>query len=186
MHASGNKRPNRVLLATRSTYDKYLRENLAISSLSPDAGESRCLQKREMINTTSRVLLVDDNRDAVDMVSLLLTMHQIDSKVAYDGASALAILAGWSADIVFLDIRMPGMDGYETAIAMHALPGCADLPIVAWTAWDRLDNEESMTNAGMVARLSKPVAKEDILEIIAHYGRRPSYRQERSPGEAPH
>lgn len=122
-----------------------------------------------MAQIRSHVLLADDNHDAVDMFSQLLSLHQIENKVAYDGPSALAILAAWPVDIVFLDIRMPGLDGYETATAMHALPGYANLPIVAWTAWSSRDGHESTKSAEMVARLSKPVALEEVLEMIRRY-----------------
>ncbi|KQV54799.1 MULTISPECIES: response regulator [unclassified Duganella] len=99
----------------------------------------------------ARVLLVDDNKDAVDMVSQFLSILHIDNKVAYDGASAVALLADWPADIVFLDIQMPEMDGYETAVAMHALPQCVELPIVAWTGWDGPGSQEAMAHAHMVS-----------------------------------
>jgi CheY-like chemotaxis protein len=100
-----------------------------------------------MNHINARVLLVDDNKDAVDMVSQLLSLYHIDHRVAYDGASAVALLADWPADIVFLDIQMPDMDGYETATAMHALPQCAELPIVAWTGWDGPGSREAMARA---------------------------------------
>ncbi|MTW10056.1 response regulator [Pseudoduganella eburnea] len=120
----------------------------------------------------ARVLLVDDNKDAVDMVSQFLSFHHIDNKVAYNGASAVALLADWPADIVFLDIQMPDMDGYETAIAMHALPQCAELPIVAWTGWDGPGSREAMTQARMVWRLTKPVAMEELLALVSRFGSR--------------
>lgn len=127
-----------------------------------------------MNQVNSRVLLVDDNKDAVDMVSQFLSIHHIDNKVAYDGASAVAMLADWPADIVFLDIQMPGMDGYETAIAMHALPRCAALPIVAWTGWDGPVSQEAAAHAHMVLRLTKPVVMEELLALVSRFGRHAS------------
>lgn len=129
-----------------------------------------------MNHINARVLLVDDNKDAVDMVSQLLSLYHIDHKVAYDGASAVALLANWPADIVFLDIQMPDMDGYETAIAMHALPQCAELPIVAWTGWDGPGSREAMARAHMVSRLTNPVALEELLAMVSRFGSRDSPR----------
>lgn len=123
-----------------------------------------------MTPITSHVLLVDDNKEAVDMFSQLLNLHDVENMVAYDGPTALAILADWPVDIVFLDIRMPCMDGYEAASAMHALPGYGALPIVAWTAWNSHGNQKDMWKAGMVACLTKPVALEAVLELIRRYG----------------
>lgn len=117
----------------------------------------------------SHVLLVDDNQEAVDLVSDWLHGHDIDTNVAYDGASALALLSAWPADMVFMDIQMPGMNGFDTAVAMHALPGYAALPIVAWTAWDSPGSRDGMARAEMVYRLMKPYALKDILRLISRY-----------------
>lgn len=122
-----------------------------------------------MLTPISRVLLVDDNRDAVDMVSELLSFHQIENRVAYDGQSAIALLAQWRADIVFLDIQMPRMNGYETAIAMHALPGCAELPIIAWTGWDACGSREAIAQARIVCQLAKPATIDTLLALIHEY-----------------
>lgn len=126
----------------------------------------------ETDNFRSRVLLVDDNRDAVDMVSQLLQFHDIDNKVAYDGLTAIALLTAWPADIVFLDIQMPGLNGYETAAAMHALPGCAELPIVAWTGWDGCGSSDAVLAAQMVHRLDKPFELSDLLALIGRFSAR--------------
>lgn len=122
-----------------------------------------------MFPIKSRVLLVDDNRDAVDLVSELLSFHHIENRVAYDGQSALELLAQWSADIVFLDIQMPRMNGYDTGAAMHKLPGCAELPIVAWTSWNGAGTAEAIARARMVCRLDKPATIDALLALIHKY-----------------
>ncbi|MGW8392237.1 response regulator [Pseudoduganella sp. HUAS MS19] len=117
-----------------------------------------------------RVLLVDDNRDAVDMVSQLLNHHAIETRVAYDGQSALALLTAWQADVVLVDIQMPGLNGYETAKAMHALPGCAELPIIAWTAWDSSHNNAALVAARIVHCLAKPFEVQQLLDLVHRFG----------------
>jgi len=127
------------------------------------------LERNTVHTPISRVLLVDDNADAADMVSELLNFHQIENRVAYDGESALAMLANWPADIVFLDIQMPRMNGYETAIAMHALPGCAELPIVAWSGWDGCNDQETIAQARMACHLTKPTTIETLITLICKF-----------------
>jgi CheY-like chemotaxis protein len=119
-----------------------------------------------MRNSSRRVLLVDDNRDAVDMLSQLLDCFDVENKVAYNGHSAVELLKEWPADLVFLDIQMPIMDGFETAAAMHALPGCENLPIIALTGWEGVGSQDSIDMARFSARLSKPVALQKILDVI--------------------
>jgi CheY-like chemotaxis protein len=124
-----------------------------------------------MHKTNTRVILVDDNKDAVDILSQLLSCFNVENKVAYDGHSAVVLLEEWPAHLVFMDIQMPGMNGYETAVAMHAVPGCADLPIVALTGWDGVGNDQINEMARFAGRLFKPVALPDILEAIDRLSR---------------
>lgn len=119
-----------------------------------------------MANSNPRVLLVDDNRDAVDMLSLLLSYSNVETRVAYDGQSAVVLLQEWPAQLVFLDIQMPRMNGYQTAVAMHALPGCAAVPIVAMTAWDGIGDVRLIEAARFEGRIAKPTLLQDILEVI--------------------
>src|SRR5262249_34073123 len=62
-----------------------------------------------------RILVVDDNQDAADSLALLLRLAGQDARAAYDGPSALAQAREFEPEVVFLDIGMPGMDGYEVA-----------------------------------------------------------------------
>jgi CheY-like chemotaxis protein len=69
-----------------------------------------------------RVLVVDDNRDIADTLSLLLEMEGYDVRVAYDGRQALAVVQAFVPDVVFLDINMPGMDGCTVAEKIRTGP----------------------------------------------------------------
>jgi CheY-like chemotaxis protein len=119
-----------------------------------------------MLISNPRVILVDDNKDAVDLISQSLAFFKVENKVAYDGHAAVVLLEEWPAHLVFVDIQMPGMSGYQTAAAMRALPGYADLPIVAMTGWDGIGNPQLNAMARFADRLHKPVALQQILEVI--------------------
>ena len=62
-----------------------------------------------------RLLVVDDNRDAADSLAMLLRLQGHEVRVAHDGPAALEMVKGYRPALVFLDIGMPGMDGYEVA-----------------------------------------------------------------------
>lgn len=99
-------------------------------------------------------------------------MHlQIECKASYDGTAALAELASWPVDMVFLDLLMPGMDGFETAAAMHEMPGNALLPIVAMSGWDGGADQSQWKNAGFVARIQKPVQLNILLDAVERFWR---------------
>ena len=72
-----------------------------------------------------RLLVVDDNQDAADSLAMLLRLQGHEVRVAYSGMAALEMTKTYTPDVVFLDIGMPGMDGYEVArrIAAAARPG---------------------------------------------------------------
>jgi hypothetical protein len=65
------------------------------------------------------------------MVSERLGGHEVDSKVAFDGASAIALRFACPTNLVLSDIQIPGRNGVDTEVAMHALSGFAPLPFIA-------------------------------------------------------
>ncbi len=110
-----------------------------------------------------RILVVDDNHDAADTVAALLEAHGHVIQVAYGGREALSAAIDFAPDVVFLDIGMPIMDGYETAVALRKLVGGEDLLIVALTAWNDAKARARVIEAGFDAHLTKPAALDALL-----------------------
>jgi signal transduction histidine kinase len=113
-----------------------------------------------------RILVVDDNVDAADALAMLLRLSGHDAITAFDGVEALGRAAEFRPDIVLLDIGMPRLDGYGTARAMRAEPWGRDLTLVALTGWGQPKDRDRTVEAGFNAHLVKPVATEDLLEVI--------------------
>ncbi len=105
----------------------------------------------------ARVLLVDDNPVNRMLVTELLQMAGITPEEAETGADALQRLRSQPFDLVLMDVHMPVMDGLTATRHIRALPGCADLPIVAMTASVLQDEREACDEAGMNAHLAKPL-----------------------------
>ena len=82
-----------------------------------------------------RVLIVDDNKDAASSLGRLLTLLGHQTHVVHDGPAAVSAVSEFQPQVVFLDLGMPGMDGFETAAQMRAVPGGDRLNIVALTGW---------------------------------------------------
>ena len=80
-----------------------------------------------------RLLVVDDNHDVADSMGLLLETFGAAIRVAYDGASGVEAAAEFKPDIAFVDIRIPGIDGYETARRVRARLGPDTPKLVALT-----------------------------------------------------
>jgi CheY-like chemotaxis protein len=112
------------------------------------------------------VLVVDDDRDAGESIGMLLGSYLgAEVRIAADGQQALVAFSVRRPDIVFLDIGMPGMDGYELARRMRELPPEPPVTIVALTGWGQDDDRKRVLGAGFDHHLVKP-AKMDALQSL--------------------
>jgi signal transduction histidine kinase len=114
-----------------------------------------------------RVLVVDDNVDAASMVGTLLTSLGHEAHVVHDGKAALEAAPAFRPHHVLLDISMPGLDGYETARRLRALPGVPPFRIVALTGWGQEIDRTRSREAGFERHLVKPVEPEELLRALA-------------------
>lgn len=114
-----------------------------------------------------RVLVVDDNKDIADSMSALLNMGGHTTRVANDGLRALQIAHEFKPEAVFLDIGMPGMDGYEVARALRELPGMQSVMLVALTGWGAESDRIRSREAGFNEHLTKPAGLPAIAGILA-------------------
>ena len=113
-----------------------------------------------------RLLVVDDNRDAAESMSMLLQMWGHDVVFAYDGPTALETAERWQPEAVFLDIGLPGMDGYEVAARMRALPHAKGAVLIAITGYGQDDDRLRSRRAGIDHHLVKPVAPDALRSLI--------------------
>ena len=80
------------------------------------------------------VLVVDDNEDVAELFSTLIRLLDYNAVTAYGGEEAVQKAIDYKPDLILMDIRMPGMDGFEATRRIHALPECASTPTVAVSA----------------------------------------------------
>lgn len=134
----------------------------------PPAGDTtpqpRALQARE-----ARVLVVDDNVDGADSLADMLGFMGVQARVARDGPEAITMAQSFAPDLVFLDIGLPGMDGYETAGHLRRLPGLR-MRLVALTGYGSAQDRERSARAGFDAHLVKPVSGDAIEKILGSLG----------------
>jgi signal transduction histidine kinase len=114
-----------------------------------------------------RLLVVDDNEDAAESLALLLRLQGHEVRVAHDGPAALAMLNGYQPEMVFLDIGMPGMDGYEVASRLRQRPGLEDLRLAALTGWGQREDRRRTAEAGFDHHLVKPVEPALLEQVLA-------------------
>ncbi|MEW5868083.1 MAG: response regulator [Chloroflexota bacterium] len=105
----------------------------------------------------TKILIVDDDSDTLNLLDLLLVRmgHQVFQ--ALDGKQALEKAAREQPDLVILDVMMPGMDGFEVARRLRGVPGNACLPILMFTAKSQPQDRATGYEAGATLYLTKPV-----------------------------
>ena len=118
-----------------------------------------------------RILIVDDNEDAADMLAMLLQFSGHETHMAHDGEQAVAATTKLQPDVILLDIGLPGLNGYEAARKIreqHDHPGRPLL--VAVTGWGQDEDRRRTEEAGFDAHLVKPVDEAVLGKLLADHG----------------
>jgi CheY-like chemotaxis protein len=114
-----------------------------------------------------RILVVDDNLDAAETLSELLGLMGHEVRVANDGQRALQLMPGLLPHAVFLDIGMPGLNGYEVAAAIRQDRQYDQALLVALTGWGGDSDRARTRQAGFDLHLTKPVTIAAIESTLA-------------------
>jgi PAS domain S-box-containing protein len=122
-----------------------------------------------------RLLIVDDNQDAANSLALLFSLQGHEARVAFSGPAALEIAKDYAPDVVFLDIGMPGMDGYEVARRMRQQPGLERVVLAALTGWGQQEDRRRTAEAGFNHHLVKPPEPTALEAVLAEL-KRPEVR----------
>jgi PAS domain S-box-containing protein len=113
-----------------------------------------------------RILVVDDKKTNRDLLTATLSFPGFDIRTAENGEQALDVAAAWSPHAVFMDIRMPVMDGYEAIRRLKADETTADIPVIAITAVVFELDVNNMFDAGADSFIGKPFRPEEIFEVL--------------------
>lgn len=114
-----------------------------------------------------RVIIVEDNQDAADVLRLLLDMHGYEVQVAHTGSEGVRLAKEWSPDVVLCDIGLPGLDGYGVATALRQNPATAQARLIAVTAYGSDADRQRCREVGFEQHLVKPVDIGVLLELLA-------------------
>jgi PAS domain S-box-containing protein len=115
---------------------------------------------------TFRILVADDNVDAATTLASLLEMHGHELRVAHDGLQGLQIAEQFHPEVVFLDIGMPGMTGYEVARRLRQIKELARSTIVAVSGWGAKDDLARAREAGFDRHFTKPVTVAHLSDFL--------------------
>jgi CheY-like chemotaxis protein len=130
----------------------------AETSAGPDAAarDGECL----------RVLVVDDAPDVTELLALLMSHAGYEVATAFSAPEAFDAARSGHFDAVISDIGMPGMNGYQLAEALRALPGYKTTPLIAVTGFTHFEDRERARRAGFDDFLHKPINPSDLLDAV--------------------
>jgi len=113
-----------------------------------------------------RVLVVDDNADAAQVLTLLVGLWGYEARAAMDGFEALSEANAFHPDVVLCDLAMPGLDGCTIAHSLRRLPAHAGALLVAVTAHGDDENRRKAARSGFQAHFVKPVDADDLHRLL--------------------
>lgn len=114
-----------------------------------------------------RILVVEDNADAADLLRMVLEDRGHVVTIASTGLEALEVARAFGFDVVLCDIGLPAMSGYDVARAIRAEPALRTLPLVALTGYATPDDVQRAHEAGFDLHLSKPPDTERLAHVVA-------------------
>ena len=157
VHSEGRNRGSEFVVA------------LPAAGVRPPAGAEQAASSngaRRGAGSGHRILVVDDNEDAAELLASALEIMGYTARVAHDGPEALKLAAEFDHDLALLDIGLPVMDGYELARRLHDDPGLRRVPLVAVTGYGQPADRQRSEAAGFDAHLVKPVDIERVGSLI--------------------
>jgi signal transduction histidine kinase/ActR/RegA family two-component response regulator len=137
-----------------------------------DSNHTAPIDSKPDVQKTSRVLVVEDNRDAAESLQMLLELFGHEVQVAEDAFRALEILREDSFHALIIDIGLPRMDGYALAGRIRALPKGRSMRLIALTGYGQDDDRRRSLSAGFDQHLVKPVDIDRLQEILAQASQR--------------
>jgi signal transduction histidine kinase/CheY-like chemotaxis protein len=113
-----------------------------------------------------RIVVADDNVDAVESLAMMLELLGHETRIAHDGAEALALAHDFRPEVMVLDIAMPGLDGHDLARRIRAEPWGRGVLLIAASGWGQAEDKEESRAAGFDHHLVKPLQPEALDALL--------------------
>ena len=107
-------------------------------------------------------LVIDDNRTMADSLAQILDLLEVQAEVAYGARTGMIMLQQNIPDVIFLDVNMPGVDGFEVMAYFRRLPQLKNVPVIIITSDDQPETALKAKITGVLSLIVKPVSVESI------------------------
>jgi CheY-like chemotaxis protein len=159
--------PETVAPATAAAWTVFVASRLASGGDAHTPNDpSPLADEPPVANNRPRALVVDDAPDVTEMLAILLQYAGYEVVTVYSGPQALSAARAEKFDVVVSDIGMPGMNGYELAEAVRALPDYQSTPMIAVTGFTMYEDRDRALRCGFNAFLTKPINPRDLISLV--------------------
>ena len=131
-----------------------------------DSEQNQAILNNESFLPHSRVLIVDDNAQNLELLQAFLETLPVQVATAFDGVDCLEKVKEFHPDLILLDIMMPRMSGFQVCKTLKSDPSTRDIQILVVTALNELGDIEQATECGTDDFVSKPVNKFELLTRV--------------------
>lgn len=111
-------------------------------------------------------LVVDDNRSMADGLAQILELLGVQTTVAYGARTGMIELQKNAPDVIFLDVSMPGVDGFEVMAYFRRLPQLKDIPVIIVTSDDQPETLQKAKSTGVLSLIVKPASVDNIEKAL--------------------
>lgn len=118
------------------------------------------------VTDRKKILIIDDEEELVEMLSLKLDWAGFDVRAAYNGSNGLEMLSSFKPDLVLLDVIMPGMSGWDVCSKIKSNPETKKTPVVILTAAKGRDTDEKASDSGANTVLIKPFDEKALMASL--------------------
>ena len=125
------------------------------------------IEEESPLTSSQRILVVDDNQDGANTLSLMLRLMGNEVRTAYDGQEGLEVAEQFRPEIVILDIGLPKLNGYEVCSRIRAQAWGKDVVLIAVTGWGQDDARRRSKEAGFDQHMVKPVDPKALMRMLA-------------------
>ncbi len=115
-------------------------------------------------------LIIDDNRQAANSISRMLELMGFRTRAVYGPRAAILSIERQVPDVVFLDLNMPGVTGFDLLTYLRRDPRLADVPVVVVTSDDQPETARKASSTGALATLIKPVSLDALEGVLRKIG----------------
>jgi CheY-like chemotaxis protein/two-component sensor histidine kinase len=140
---------------------------LPVSAATSESQSAGSTVSKPATTASRRILVVDDNSDSAKTMAMLLKLTGHETHVAYDGLEAVTSAETFRPEVVLLDIGLPKLNGYDTAVTIRQQPWGKNTLLIALTGWGQDDDRQKAKDAGFDAHMVKPVDCEALKKLLA-------------------